>query len=145
MSAISLKSSGVVQLDLCLDPFFETLWLTLEERIGETDRQQENMCDTEIVFILDTLILDQWFTVLGYASFILYLFRARFFMPFCPLFSLLPHTVFTGVWWQPTFFKYTGSAFHYGRVSPGVEAIHESHKWGKPRDPCGSSPWGPGH
>lgn len=71
-------------------------------------------------------------------------FQGTFFMPFCPLFSLLPHTVFTGVWWQPTFFKYTGSAFHYGSVSPGVETIHESHKWGKPGDPCGSSPWGAG-
>lgn len=53
MFAISLKSRGDVQLDLCLGPVFETLSLTLgwpKKGDRQTDGQLENMCDAEIVF-----------------------------------------------------------------------------------------------
>lgn len=57
------------------------LWnaLTHSRRVKRIDsklaRQQENMCDTEIVFTLDTLILDQWITMSGFASFIQYPYK----------------------------------------------------------------------
>lgn len=53
MFAISLKSRGDVQLDLCLGLVFETLSLTLgwpKKADRQTDGQLENMCDAEIVF-----------------------------------------------------------------------------------------------
>lgn len=84
MSAISLRSRGVVQLDLCLDPVFEMLWLTLGEHKEETDSRK--MCVTQKLCLCLTHLHILCLTMLGYASFIQYLFRTHTSKTFLPLF-----------------------------------------------------------
>lgn len=70
MFAISLKSRGDVQLDLCLGPVFETLWLTLGWQKKKRDRRTDSskICVTlKLCVSLVTVMLDQRFRMLGYA------------------------------------------------------------------------------